>query len=91
MSQTSSNNHFNLSASHGIYRSTSNRRIKGVCGGIAERYGVSALFVRISFVLATLFLMSHLTGWAIFGYVLASFLVHERPSTPAVIDVDPFP
>jgi phage shock protein C len=90
MTQTASNNPLAYSSSHGLYRSRTNRRIKGVCGGIAERFGLDPSIVRIAFVLGTLFLMSTLTGWAMFGYVIAALAIHERPATPAVIDVNPF-
>ena len=74
----------------GFYRSSTNRRIKGVCGGFAERYGIDASIVRIGFVLLTLFLMVNITGWAMFGYVALALLVHDRPAPTPYVDVDPF-
>jgi phage shock protein C len=88
-SNTTTTGGFNLDG-FGLYRSTVNRRIKGVCGGIAERYHVDATIVRIAFVLLTLWLMSHVTGWAAFGYFVLAFVMRERPTLPAVIDADPF-
>lgn len=38
----------------GVYRSATNRWIFGICGGIAERLEVDALWVRISAILLAL-------------------------------------
>lgn len=36
----------------GIERSRRNRWIRGVCGGIAHKFGIDAIWVRIAFFLA---------------------------------------
>ncbi len=45
-------------------RSTTNKFIGGVCGGIAEYIGVDATFVRIAMILLTIFLPG--PGWLIY-------------------------
>ncbi len=36
------------------YRSTEDKMVAGVCGGLAEEFGIPAALVRLGFVLATL-------------------------------------
>ena len=38
--------------SKGWHRSATDKKIFGVCGGLAERFGIQSTFVRIGFVLA---------------------------------------
>jgi len=47
-----------------LYRSNNNRMICGVCGGIAEYFGIDPTLVRIGWVVLSLF-------GALFGGVLA--------------------
>lgn len=37
-----------------LYRSSTNKKIAGVCGGLAEYFGISATVVRIVFVILLL-------------------------------------
>ena len=62
----------------GIYRSTKDRWIRGVCGGIAEKAGVDALWVRLGFVVAALIIpgVSFLT--MIILYVLLGILLPDQ-------------
>jgi phage shock protein C len=39
-----------------LYRSRTNRRIAGVCGGLAEYFNVDATIIRLLFVLGFFFL-----------------------------------
>jgi phage shock protein PspC (stress-responsive transcriptional regulator) len=55
------------------YRSRTNRRIAGVCGGLAEEFGVSVTIVRLAFVLAALVswgagIVLYLTLWVVMPY-----------------------
>ena len=50
--------------------SESNKKIVGVCGGIAEYFGIDATIVRIGWILATLIsfgtaLLAYLICWAV--------------------------
>jgi phage shock protein PspC (stress-responsive transcriptional regulator) len=44
-----------LGSSRDWFRSSSDRMISGVCGGLAEEFGVPPAVVRLGFVLLTLF------------------------------------
>lgn len=53
-----------------LFRSIDDRIIAGVCGGVAEFYGISSLGVRIVFILLTL-----LNGIGLVLYLIGAFLV----------------
>jgi phage shock protein PspC (stress-responsive transcriptional regulator) len=66
------------------YRSRLNRRIAGVCGGLAEEFGVSVTVLRLAFVLATLMswglgLVLYLTLWVVMPYRPGPRLVEGVP------------
>lgn len=49
-----------------LYRSTSDRKIAGVCGGLAEYFGIDPLLVRIIFVMllfAGIGLLTYIIMW----------------------------
>lgn len=67
-----------------LQRSTTNKFIGGVCGGVADYLNMDATLVRVLTVLITLF-----TGVPVILYILALFLVPEEgkdqpPSYPGV-------
>ncbi|MBR4304276.1 MAG: PspC domain-containing protein [Clostridia bacterium] len=49
-----------------LYKSKSNKKIAGVCGGLAEYLNIDATIVRLVWVLATLFV-----GCGILAYIIA--------------------
>jgi phage shock protein C len=53
-----------------LYRSRHNRIILGVCGGIAEYFGVSSFIIRL------LFLVS---GIGIVTYIILGWIIPENP------------
>ncbi|WP_026104957.1 PspC domain-containing protein [Halalkalibacterium ligniniphilum] len=55
-----------------LYRSESNRKIAGVCGGLADYFNMDATLVRIFVILLGLF-----TAFfpIIIGYILFSFVI----------------
>lgn len=59
-------------------RSTYDRRIAGVCGGLAQEFGIPAALLRLGFVLATLFAGG--VGLVIYAalWVIMAPDVHER-------------
>jgi phage shock protein C len=61
-----------------LYRSTSNRKIAGVCGGIAEYFNIDPTIVRIIAVI--LLLPGGLPGFI--PYVIMWIVVPEKPSQP---------
>jgi phage shock protein C len=54
-----------------LCRSQSNRVFAGVCGGIAEYFGWSAVVVRLFFLL---------TGVGLFTYMVLAIVIPESPS-----------
>src|ERR687889_843030 len=64
-----------------LLRSTSNRIIVGVCGGVAEYLNMDATLVRILTVLISLF-----TGVPVILYIIALFVIPEdtapQPTAP---------
>lgn len=64
----------------GIYRSTRDKWIRGVCGGIGEKYGISPLWVRLGFVAAAIVVpgVSLITMIAL--YVVLGILLPKRAS-----------
>jgi len=67
-----------------LYRSTKNKVLAGVCGGIAEYFKIDPLIVRILCIaLATM-------GAGIFLYIIAIFLIPVRPKNEFYESEDAF-
>ena len=64
-----------------IYRSTTDKKISGVCGGFAEYFAMDVTIVRLLWVLGTL--MNLFIG--VVAYIACVFVIPEQPDT---IDVD---
>lgn len=59
-----------------LYRSRTDRKIAGVCGGIAEYFNIDATLVRLLFVAAVIF------GTAgIWVYVVCALVIPEAPDS----------
>jgi|AntRauTorckE6833_2_1112554.scaffolds.fasta_scaffold00288_3 phage shock protein C len=58
-----------------LYRSRQDQIIGGVCGGIAEYFGIDATLVRLAFVLFAL-----IEGAGVIAYIIAWIIVPERPT-----------
>lgn len=58
-----------------LYRSEKDQIIGGVCGGIAEYFGIDSTLVRLAFVLFAL-----IEGAGIIAYIIAWIIVPERPA-----------
>ncbi len=52
-----------------------NKKIAGVCGGVAEYLEVDATLVRLAWVMMALF-----GGWGLLGYLVAWIIIPEEPS-----------
>lgn len=61
-----------------LYRSHTNRKLAGVCGGLAEYLNTDATLIRVLFVLLAL-----LGGPGIVIYLLMWIIVPEQPSGAA--------
>ncbi len=59
-----------------LRRSIANRHIAGVCGGLAEYFGIDPTVVRVGYVLLSIFLGAFLGGCLI--YILLWVLIPER-------------
>ena len=66
-----------------LYRSTSDRMIAGICGGLGEYFGIDSTLVRLIFVFGAI-----LTGSALFwAYIIILLVVPEEPiASQAVVD-----
>ena len=56
-----------------LYRSENNRVLCGVCGGIAEYFGIDATLVRIGFIIISL-----ACGSGVLAYLAASVIMPYR-------------
>ncbi|MGM0445046.1 MAG: PspC domain-containing protein [Bacillota bacterium] len=57
-----------------LYRSRKDQIIGGVCGGIAEYFGIDTTLVRLAFVLFAL-----IEGAGVIAYIIAWIIIPERP------------
>ena len=62
-----------------LYRSTGQRWLFGVCGGIAEYYGIEVLIVRLIAIAGLLFL----TTPTVITYIVAAFVMKKEPLAEA--------
>ncbi len=58
-----------------IYRSTTDKKISGLCGGIAKFVNVDPTIIRLVAVFIAFFSL----GWFIFFYLIGWLLVPEEP------------
>ena len=58
-----------------LYRSTENRVIAGVCGGIAEYFDIDPTLVRLAWVLFCV-----LGGSGPLAYIIAAIIIPEDPA-----------
>ena len=63
-----------------LYRSDRDKKLCGVCGGIAEYFGLDSTLVRLGWALFTL-----AGGAGILAYIVCAIIIPERPSD--IIDV----
>ncbi|MBR5233676.1 MAG: PspC domain-containing protein [Clostridia bacterium] len=57
-----------------LYRSNTDKKISGVCGGIAEYIGMDSTIVRLLLVAFVL-----MGGAGVLAYIVCSFVIPERP------------
>jgi phage shock protein C len=63
-----------------LYRSTQDKMIAGVCGGLAEFFGLDPSLVRLVFVL-----MALLGGHGVLVYIILWAIVPQRPAAATVV------
>ena len=57
-----------------LYKSNQNKMLDGVCGGIAEYFGVDATIVRVAWIVLAL-----AAGSGVLAYVLAALIMPRKP------------
>ena len=64
-----------------LYRSTANKKLCGVCGGVAEFFGIDPTMVRLAWALVSVF-----AGAGILAYIVCALIIPEKPSD--IIDAE---
>ncbi|MBR3766878.1 MAG: PspC domain-containing protein [Clostridia bacterium] len=67
-----------------LYRSTTDKKIAGVCGGIAQYFNIDSTLVRLAWLLLTIF-----AGLSIWLYVIAAIIMPEDPGYTPYSDQNP--
>ena len=57
-----------------LYRSTTDKKICGVCGGLGAYFGIDPTLVRLGVVLCALF-----AGCGVLAYIVAALIIPEAP------------
>jgi len=57
-----------------LYKSSTDKKLCGVCGGLAEFFGIDSTIVRLILVLAILF-----AGCGILAYIVAALVMPNKP------------
>ena len=63
-----------MNASRKLYRSTTNRQLAGVCGGLAEYFNLDATLIRVLFIV-----LAVLGGSGVILYVAMWIIVPKQP------------
>ena len=58
-----------------LYRSKSNKKLAGVCGGLAEYLGMDATIIRL--IVAALVLFA---GCGLIAYIIAALIIPQNPN-----------
>lgn len=59
-----------------LYRSKTDKKVAGVCGGLAEYIGVDSTFIRLALVFTVLF-----AGCGLVAYIVAALVIPEEETT----------
>ena len=57
-----------------LYKSTTDRKLCGVCAGIAEYFGIDPTLVRLAWVVLSL-----MGGSGVLGYILCALIIPDAP------------
>ena len=66
-----------------LYRSVSDKKLAGVCGGIAEYFGLDATLVRVGWALVSLF-----SGAGVLAYIVCALIIPEKPENPTIVEAE---
>ncbi len=59
-----------------LYRSTANKMLCGVCGGIGEYFKVDPTIIRLVAVIAACCTL----GWVLLAYIIAAVIIPKNPA-----------
>ena len=62
-----------------LYRSTSNRMLVGVCGGVAEYFNIDPTVVRVIWAITSVFAFV-----GVVAYIACAFIIPEKPDNTIV-------
>ena len=65
-----------------LYRSVSDKKLAGVCGGIAEYFGLDSTLIRVGWAIVSLF------GPGVLAYIVCALIIPEKPENPNVVDAE---
>ena len=57
-----------------LYRSITDKKLAGVCGGLAEYLGMDVSIIRLIWILAVVF-----AGVGILAYIIAALVIPQQP------------
>ena len=57
-----------------LYKSSTDKKLAGVCGGLAEYFNIDSTLVRLGWVLFSL-----LGGSGLLAYIIAAIIMPDRP------------
>ncbi len=66
-----------------LYRSRTDKKLAGVCGGIAAYFGIDSTLIRLAWALLTIF-----AGASIWIYIVAALVMSEEPAYTPYQDVN---
>ncbi len=58
-----------------LYKSNTDKKVAGVCGGLAEYFGIDSTLIRLGVVLAVLF-----AGCGLLAYIIAAIVMPSKPT-----------
>ena len=64
-----------------LYRVREGQKIAGVCGGLAEYFGIDPTIIRLIWALVAL-----CAGTGILAYIVCAFVIPEKPDDYVTID-----
>ena len=65
-----------------LYKSATDRKLSGVCGGVAKYFGVDSTLIRLIWVVITL-----MGGAGILAYIICAVIMPEEPKAPDYTDM----
>ena len=66
-----------------LYRSLSDKKLAGVCGGIAEYFGLDSTLIRVGWAIVSLF-----AGAGVLAYIVCALIIPEKPENPNIVDAE---